>query len=1060
MSLEQETDALEAQAAMRLGGHDWDTINNYTYTGRQNSLAVGHAEEDIDQYQGYKPAKPWQGDMARTWKQRLMDDTAITTPGHIRTDYANAIVGRYARDPQDFAAKYMDAIEQATGVTHPKRADLHMQLAAGLPQVGEFIDGALQAMEARGGTLSTEMFKNAVDQLSQEWASSGRSPQDIVTNGPSPPPVQVDPDAEKRKGALTSMLGDELGDHLTSVLPVDGAGLGQVSDFIHNLIGGEKKEGEPDKETLSQKLIRTFGKIPQEWLRVQEQEGESAVAAQPFYHDYINSIPTQALHAVDEVNSAFRKGDLVGLAMMFGGATAAMGKVTAAAARTARVTAMNANQLDNARSIEDALNIVRRSNEADKLDAMRFVSNKIPAKFIDQDLLTRVRDDVEQRLVKSDHEFTPETKEFLTAFKPITDMEHDLTSALRNKLSPEARAAIGLDQPTLTIEQGYTHRMLDRNLYLGGLDPDASRIADVVTGAMPNKSLSTFAPGTQGRKFYVLEDAEGGRSWSPNTLDDAEKLYGKPIKYEDTVTSVEGTQYEVRQPTTREIEQNATDSRGNALKFRENIMANTLDNVLRLARVNRNVDLLDRLKVDLTASNQLIQTERYINATTKVRIAPDPTEGDWVELKGLPQMEGMWVPQRIAEPLMDFYKTTEPGVFWQWLEKANRFLIGAMFATPFPHIANVGAHWMVGRGIDWVTIQGWSHFFSSWRRALVAVRTLNQDYTDMLREGSGLLRGSMESENFYGTMMKNLFDQQLKDEAVWGPVAQKLGFESLRKMVAAEYNWSRRTLWHANDVLMLQRQFELEARGMTKAAAIKMAEKDIPNYRIPSRVGMDNKLGRVLSEFMSSPNAMNFGRYKYGQIKALTNIVSDLAGGTGKERLDAVAKVLILGSFSMFFFPMLDRGLQFATGNPYAHVPRPGPFSLIDAMYQMTPGQRDWGQRVGALVNPSPAISMMFEARQGKDEFTRPLVDPNSTALGMGTQGAEWLGSHFYPLGLAEEIMRGHIGGAIGKATATAILPDQDAQARALKAQRYKARDARTRERNSKLEQFLRSIGM
>jgi hypothetical protein len=333
---------------------------------------------------------------------------------------------------------------------------------------------------------------------------------------------------------------------------------------------------------------------------------------------------------------------------------------------------------------------------------------------------------------------------------------------------------------------------------------------------------------------------------------------------------------------------------------------------------------------------------------------------------------------------------------------------------------------MIGRGWDWMSIPAYVRGAKAGAKALNAVWNLTPEYVRMLREGSGLLYGDVAMENFYNQLIQKTWTEQMRNPEVWGAYAKSLGLKGLSDLIKAEYRWSRKTLWAANDMLMLQRQFELEAKGMPTREAIFQTERDIPNYRIPSEV-----MGsRNLSLALKSPSLFNFGRYHYGLVRSLGEMIKDMIGpkATLAERTEAAGKLTVLGMIGVLGYPALDTLLRQVTGNQDATVKRAGPLGVLSAGgylarntyqkftgetadlrnpmgQQLLPGDKEWVSIVAPLLTPAPTMTMIPEVAWGRDWMGREIVDPRSSPMGMAVQAGEAATSHISPLGMARQSM-------------------------------------------------------
>ena len=710
-----------------------------------------------------------------------------------------------------------------------------------------------------------------------------------------------------------------------------------------------------------------------------------------------------------------------------------------------------------ARRVDDGLYRIGQNNSADMIEAQQFVRDLPPAD-VEPAFQERVYTEIERRLVDPLVKLDPEVETFLQRrdinqwWMEQADLAQNIASRLR-RLTPEEAAELELPG-TLS---GYVHRIRKGEpRYFGALDPERARVGDVVTGAPRGRSLSKFASSMLGRDFGVLEDAKGTRS-KPFRLSDTDARFGMQL----------GSQT-VKPATTAEIEA------AGLAKFHKNWLANTIDNVLRLRRVKRNLDLLDDLKVQLKAKGLIHEDRRVIKregaVETAVRLGGKPPH--FVDLD-VPGLRGWSADPQIAAVLQDFAKGVHDpqNVLGAVLSRINRFLVGALFITPVPHALNVAAHLFVGRGADWLMPAAWKRGTQSFAQALHEVWTLGPKYRQMMREGSGILRGSIETENFYHVMMTKLFHEQLHDPEAWTGLAQRLGLENVRQLVKAEYRWSRRTLWAANDALMLTRVFELEAQGMPTRQAIFQAEKDIPNYRIPSQV----MRSRGLAQALKNPNLFNFGRYRYGQIRALGDIVLDLTKqpsgryelASGKRRLEAVGKLAALAGLGLAIIPGLDYLTQKVTGDPNARFMRPGPLGPLAAAgaigraatgADLEPGQRDWLGAMSSIMTLPPAAETTAEALWGVTPWGSSIIDRYASPLGKVAEGLEFGGRAFYPGALALQLTQP---GGAGRAAARlfgASVPSQAAERAIPRGRKFERRRAMKRESRDPIAQFLHSI--
>ena len=647
--------------------------------------------------------------------------------------------------------------------------------------------------------------------------------------------------------------------------------------------------------------------------------------------------------------------------------------------------------------VDDALHRVMTNGTADKIEVKRWWQG-LPRIYKDPKTRAMMADDIERRMIDPKAELNPVTQSFIDGpGKTLIANENRIANWLRRELGNDAKYA---DLPS--APEGYVHRVVEsppgrhREEVLGRLDPEKARVSDVVTGAMPGRgrSLSKFAASMQHRApRFVLEDEAGNRVFQKH-----ETLGQKGYEYGQAIETPDGQKWTVKQPTMAEMEANTP------VRYVHDYVGNLVGNVLRLRRIKRNVELLRDLKSEMEPKG-LFYPEQ-----TKAAV---PEHFKTVDL---PQLKGYADP-KIANVLNDFWNPGDD--LSKALSSVNRFLIGTLFVTPVPHINNVATHWIIGRGWDWMSAPAYIRGAKAGAKALNAVWNLTPEYTRMLREGSGLLYGDVAMENFYNQLIQKTWIEQARNPEVWTAYAKSLGLKGLADLIKAEYRWSRKTLWAVNDMLMLQRQFELEARGKPTRQAIFEAEKDIPNYRVPSEV-----MGsRLLSMGLKSPNFMNFGRYHYGLMRSLSEMVKDMIGpkATLAERTEAAGKLTVLGMIGILGFPALDALLRQVTGNEDATARRAGPLSVLSAGgtlarnayqkfsgesadlrnpfgQQLLPGDKEWVSITAPLMTPAPTMAMIPEVVWGRDWMGREIVDPRASPMGMAVQTGEAVASHISPL--------------------------------------------------------------
>jgi hypothetical protein len=480
------------------------------------------------------------------------------------------------------------------------------------------------------------------------------------------------------------------------------------------------------------------------------------------------------------------------------------------------------------------------------------------------------------------------------------------------------------------------------------------------------RTLPRTTSSLRGRTYYAIQAKDGSRLVVKKLENGGAEIWKDKKVIGEVAGDIEvgeaahvlDTPFTVKQATTKELEQHTP------TEYHKNAWANTVDDLVRLRRVKRALEYLDTLKASP-------EWQKYATMNNGRR------PPGWKQTT-LPQLAGWFMDPKLAAVFDDFYGArTELGLA---LEKINRFATRSLFWGPLPHIENVMAHWYVGRGFDWITPQGVRSLFQDGARAIHQVYSQGKDFQRMLREGSALQSPRVTNQDFYGQLTKKIGGEMERDPERWGPIAKSLGFNKLADFVAWYYNGVSKVLWQANDVFMLQRQFELERKGMSTAKAIEEAEKHIPNYRIPTEVLRT----RALSQLLQNPNVLVFARYHYGIFKSYANMLGDLVKGTPKERLDSIGNLFALGTLVFGIYPLLTAGLQKLTENPEAKKLSRGAASFPQALMDLYGGDKTLPEVIGSVMTLAPGTKTIGELLEsGIDWFTgRHIYEPADERAG------------------------------------------------------------------------------
>jgi hypothetical protein len=578
------------------------------------------------------------------------------------------------------------------------------------------------------------------------------------------------------------------------------------------------------------------------------------------------------------------------------------------------------------------------------------------------------------------------------------------------------------EAPLRTAQEGHVHRkVVGKNIPGEHLDPSEG---DILTRTFLGRgSLSRRASGLMRREpVYLWEDNAG------NTLGQWGRLgeKGGAARYGETRT-INGTRYTARQPTTREI----TGRNPGGRQYIEDLGANTIDNALRLGRVRRNIEILQKWRPILTEGGWFIPEGSHT-----------PIPRGYKDIL-VPQLRGKADPM-VADIINDVFNA---GGDWpEILDKINRIGVGSMFWLPIRHQLNVAAHYAIGRGFDWL------YRNPNLLRATTAVQTLGPDYIRYLKAGAGLRYASPLNENFYNTLLTKLGHDIVKDPG-WTGVAKALGFNSAQKLAESIYGWSRRELWKVNDVFLTARIMELERAGKPLQEAIRIAEQEIPNYRLPT-----NNL--ALRKLINSP-LVAFGRYGYGRANALARTAINLVGtkATGEERLRALGQAVGLivigtGGYTLANHALQtaqkqvggmlpekwrkrllgDKPLEFAETGPFgvtreaarygmSFLPKgvaktkiPGTSETLGSVIGLEPEAESFSRVLASLVTPSPFVEQALPYfTGGRNLFTgQQILDPQKHLPAESVQFMEQMARLVNPVAAALDAARKGLVPAIG----------------------------------------------
>ncbi len=489
--------------------------------------------------------------------------------------------------------------------------------------------------------------------------------------------------------------------------------------------------------------------------------------------------------------------------------------------------------------------------------------------------------------------------------------------------------------------------------------------------------------------YHAIENQAGKREIVRISGDGLYNMKGQLLSREKRKPGdefkINGEGWEVKRASTSEIEK----ATGDPDMYYKNFWAAKIKNIIQLRAVTRLVSEVNRIKA----------TPEFDAYSVKARDGANVPDG-WRKPDS-PLFQSHYLAPHLADVIDDFWN---PGKN-QWLPslgKINRFLVTSLFLSPIPHATNAGVHWATARGWAWTTPKGYLSLAVDGAKAVHQVYTRGPEYQRMLREGSGLVYGSVANVDFYKTMLARLGEQVKKETPQWEKVANIMGLGT-PYLIKQMYNISNRLLWLTSDVFMMQHVMELQRKGMPIREAIAKAEKHIPNYRIPPQV-----MGsRLLAERLKDPTIFEFNRYHFGQFASYAHMAKDLVGknATKAERWEAMGNVFITGVIMLAIWPLINKGIQKLTGRDDIELGPKGSLTLPRLAWDIVPlpyrkdirsgvtkamqasigpdwaaavndfwGKTDGQKDVGALISQSlmlaPVPRMALEETFNNDLFT------------------------------------------------------------------------------------------
>jgi hypothetical protein len=549
----------------------------------------------------------------------------------------------------------------------------------------------------------------------------------------------------------------------------------------------------------------------------------------------------------------------------------------------------------------------------------------------------------------------------------------DQTDQLYDNIEKQAPGLMGpkVENHVYRIRQGYIpdHDTLDplRNPNGSSANPIEGRsISAGKRGPMNDRTFMALER-EDGQRTVISPQDGGFTRWNKYRADQVTDP-NFTFKDGETYTDQKGNKYTMGQARTEEIEKNARF--GPSATGQMSAPAKYYKNAALSAAMA--ADHLGTVASHLQAVNAIKTSPDFLAHSTSNKATADAN--GWKPTKQA-QFKGLYMDPALAHTLDDFNQPGFDEDSLNWARGLSQAVTKTLFWMPIAHMANVGAHWFVGRGWNWITPQGYRSLAVNGARAIKSVITQDEYQQSIRRQGAGSVYGGVATQDFLGQTAKAVGIDIAKNPSKWDPIAKVLGF-SPPELAKAIYDGSSRTMWAANDMFLTQAVMEKEDAGLSRRAAIAAAEKHIPNYRVPINVLTSGNGGRFMSKMMQDPTFMAFGRYHYGVFNSYAHMVKDITSGDGARTVEAVGNLMALGVLAFAVKPVLDKMARYVTGNKDADEHPRGPLAIPSALLKAAQGKTDPMEATRDTMTLSPLLSTSLEALSNRDFTGKNVVQP------------------------------------------------------------------------------------
>jgi hypothetical protein len=301
-----------------------------------------------------------------------------------------------------------------------------------------------------------------------------------------------------------------------------------------------------------------------------------------------------------------------------------------------------------------------------------------------------------------------------------------------------------------------------------------------------------------------------------------------------------------------------------------------------------------------------------------------------------------------------------------------------MMINPLKHMHNEVVHWYLTRGASGFTNPNRIvDLATTFPTAIMEVYNKGPLYKEIMREGGSIMSANIRNN----LLMEKAFEKGLKElqkDPNFKDMAKALGRSPL-DLYDGISKASNKAMWTTRDMLYVQLIQEKMKRGASLKEAVRIVERHMPNYRLPTRVGekvVGAKLSRITSKVLQNPNWVVFARYKHGMVSSFLNGMKDLAMldpnvKKSKQFKDGMDYTIALSTLLGVVYPVMDSIFQSLTDEDSAKVRRAGVTHLFSAIKDISESKKDAFALLSGLVTFNPIAQSMFELAANYELFNR-----------------------------------------------------------------------------------------